>query len=105
MVEQGSLLWAALPMWLDVSAQEGVIAGYSLCHYCWHLISAGTIELPLLKQAPTALVKSKPFQTDQFPLRKCSFPIKPESNYLGLALDQKGLLPVLFPSPSGLPEL
>lgn len=50
------------------------------------------MELPLLKQAPTALLKSKPFQTDQFLPRKCRFPIKPESNYLGLASDQKGLL-------------
>lgn len=104
-MEKGSFPWAALPMWLDVSTKEGLMDGYNLCHYSWHLLFAGTIELPLLKQAPTALVKSKPFQTDQFPLRKCSFPIKPESNYLGLASDQKGLLPVLFPSLSGLPEL
>lgn len=63
---------------------------HGLCHCSCH---PATKELALLKQPG---VKPKPFQTDQFhpptPPRKCSFPIKPESNYLGLASDQKGLL-------------
>lgn len=59
------------------------------------------MELPLLQQAPPAGAQSELFpDPPPFP-RKRRFPIKTASNYLGLAADQKGLLPGLFSKPSG----
>lgn len=80
--------------------QTGLIWDHGLCHPCWRRIPGnnGAPSAPtstFSRSAIQAFSRSPPFP------RKRRFPIKTASNYLGLAADQKGLLPGLFSKPSG----
>lgn len=82
--------------------QTGLIWDHGLCHSCWHHIPGnnGAPSAPAITSSRSSIQAFSRSAPPSFP-RKRRFPIKPASNYLGLAADQKGLLPGLFSKPSG----